>query len=149
MGEHRYDIDVSWSGATTGYRRYSRDHELAAVGPPPIPGSADPMIGRGDSNRWNPEQLFVAALSSCHMLWYLHLCADAGIVIVEYRDTAFGVMSDAAFTAVTLRPAVSTTSADRVDDALALHAEAHTRCFLANSVNFPVLHQPSVEIRID
>ena len=147
MGEHRYDIDVSWTGATTGYRSYSRDHELATVGPPPIPGSADPMIGRGDPNRWNPEQLFVAALSSCHMLWYLHLCADAGIVIVEYRDTAFGIMSDTAFTAVTLRPTVATTSVGRVDDALALHAEAHTRCFLANSVNFPVLHQPTVDIR--
>ena len=81
------------------------------------------------------------------MLWYLHLCTDAGIVVVDYRDSALGTMSDTKFTAVTLRPQVTIVSSDRVEDAQALHAGAHTRCFIANSVNFPVVHDPKITVR--
>lgn len=146
MGQHSYTVEVAWSGATTDYRSYSRNHEVNVPGLPPIPASADPVIGRGDGSRWNPEQLLVAALSQCHMLWYLHLCTDAGIVVVDYRDSATGIMSDTRFTTVTLRPRVTITSADRVDDARALHAQAHKRCFIANSVNFPVTHEPKIAV---
>jgi organic hydroperoxide reductase OsmC/OhrA len=147
VGEHRYEVEVVWTGATTDYRSYSRNHEVHAPGPTPIPASADPVIGRGDSSRWNPEQLLVAALSQCHMLWYLHLCTDAGIVVVDYRDAAVGIMSDSKFTDVTLHPRVVITSPDRIDDAQALHAEAHRRCFIANSVNFPVAQEPRISAR--
>jgi organic hydroperoxide reductase OsmC/OhrA len=147
VGEHRYEVEVVWAGATTEYRSYSRNHEVHTSGCLPISGSADPVIGRGDPSRWNPEQLLVAALSQCHMLWYLHLCTDAGIVVVDYRDTAVGVMSDTNFTNVTLRPRVAITAPDRVGDAEALHAEAHKRCFIANSVNFPVDHEPRTSAR--
>ncbi len=86
----------------------------------------------------------MASLSECHMLWYLHLCTDAGIVVVDYRDDAVGLMTDAKFSEVTLHPVVTITAATRADDALTLHAEAHLRCYIANSVNFPVRHLPRV-----
>ncbi|WP_330179135.1 OsmC family protein [Nocardia sp. NBC_01503] len=143
MGEHRYEVEVTWSGATTGYRDYTRNHELLAAGRPNIPATADPKF-RGDKTRWNPEQLLVASLSDCHMLWYLHLCAEAGIVVTNYHDTAEGVMDNVRFQQVTLRPQVTIRDAEQAEQAAALHAEAHKRCFIANSVNFPVAHEPTV-----
>ncbi|WP_216895008.1 OsmC family protein [Nocardia alni] len=143
VSEHRYEIEVGWSGATTDYRSYSRDHEARAPGRPPIPGSADPKF-RGDPTRWNPEQLLVAAASECHMLWYLHLCADAGIVVTDYRDAAVGVMDDERFQQITLRPRVTITDPARADTARDLHSEAHKRCYIANSMNFPIAHEPTI-----
>ncbi|NKY88554.1 OsmC family protein [Nocardia veterana] len=144
MAEHRYRVDVVWTGATTAYRSYSRDHEVLAEGRPPLPGSADPVVGRGDATRWNPEQLLVASLSQCHMLWYLHLCVEAGIVVTDYLDQAEGVMNDRRFEQVVLRPRVTITDGAMVEQARALHAKAHERCFIANSVNFPVDHEPDI-----
>lgn len=143
MSEHHYEVEVRWSGATTDYRSYSRNHEVSVPGRPPIPGTADPKF-RGDETRWNPEQLLVAALSECHMLWYLHLCADAGIVVTDYHDAAAGVMNDVSFQRVTLRPTVTITDPARAEAARQLHAEAHKRCFVANSMNFPVEHEPTI-----
>ncbi|MCV7192337.1 OsmC family protein [Mycolicibacterium brumae] len=142
---HRYEVHVHWSGATTGYRDYSRNHRVSVPGQTPIECSADPLIGRGDDGRWNPEQLFVASLSQCHMLWYLHLCVEAGIVVLDYRDDAVGVMSDTKFTEVTLRPTVRITDASRAREASALHTAASSRCYIANSVVFPVQHEPRIE----
>ncbi len=143
MSEHRYEVEVVWSGATTDYRSYSRNHQLLTAGRPPIPATSDPQF-RGDPERWNPEQLLVASLSDCHMLWYLHLCATAGVVITSYRDTALGVMDDERFRTVTLRPRITVTDAAMIDKAHGLHAEAHRRCFIANSVNFPVTHEATI-----
>jgi organic hydroperoxide reductase OsmC/OhrA len=93
--EHRYSVNVRWTGntgkGTSDYRSYQRNHEIDVLGKPPILGSADPKF-RGDPVRYNPEELLVSALSTCHMLWYLHLCADAGIVVVSYEDRAEGTM---------------------------------------------------------
>jgi organic hydroperoxide reductase OsmC/OhrA len=140
---HHYEVEVRWSGATTNYRSYSRNHEARVPGRPPIPSTADPKF-RGDESRWNPEQLLVASLSECHMLWYLHLCAEAGIVVTDYHDAAAGVMDDVSFQSVTLRPRVTITDAARTDAARELHTEAHKRCFVANSMNFPVTHEPQI-----
>ena len=140
MTRHVYGVTVCWSGATTGYRDYSRDHLIEADGRPPIPGSSDPAF-RGSPERWNPEQLLLASLAACHKLWFLHLAAEAGLVVTDYIDDAEGVMAEQAdggrFEAVTLRPKVTVRSGD---PALvpALHAAAHRACFIANSVNFPV-----------
>lgn len=144
MGSHVYEVEVTWAGATSGYRSYSRNHELLAAGRPPILATSDPKF-RGDADRWNPEQLLVASLSDCHMLWYLHLCAEAGVVVTGYHDTAVGVMDDERFQQVTLRPRVTVSEAGMVDKARELHAEAHKKCFIANSVNFPVGHEPTIE----
>jgi organic hydroperoxide reductase OsmC/OhrA len=116
--------------------------------PRPIAGSSDPGF-RGDPGRWNPEQLLTASLAQCHMLWYLHLCAVGGIVVTAYQDDALGVMSEEAdgggrFTEAVLRPRVTVSSPDMVARAIALHGPAHDKCFIANSVNFPVRHEPVV-----
>jgi organic hydroperoxide reductase OsmC/OhrA len=142
MREHGYEVEVSWTGATTSYREYTRAHEVTAGGKPPIAGSADPAF-RGDRDRYNPEELLVASLSQCHMLWFLHLAADAGIVVTSYRDRAVGTMVEdggGRFTGVTLRPEVTVHSGrERLAE---LHERAHHLCFIANSVNFPVAVEP-------
>ena len=149
--EHDYSVAVSWTGnrgsGTSGYREFDRDHTIAAAGPPEILGSADPAF-RGDATRWNPEQLLVAALSECHMLWYLHLCADAGVVVTRYVDEARGTMAESRdgghFTNVTLAPTVTVRDADTIETARELHETAHKMCFIANSVNFPVGHEATI-----
>lgn len=149
---HHYSVRVTWTGnrgsGTSGYRDYDRDHELSAPGKPVIAGSADPAF-RGDAARWNPEELLVASLAACHKLWYLHLCADAGIRVLAYVDDATGEMAQDAdgggrFTAVTLRPHVVVAAGADLELAHTLHAEAHRLCFIASSMNFPVTHAPTL-----
>lgn len=153
--EHRYAVAVEWTGNTgTGtatYSGYSRDHLLTTPEKPAIPGSADPQF-RGDAGRWNPEELLVGALAACHQLWYLHLCAEAGIRVLAYRDTASGVMRENAdgsgqFAQVTLRPEVTIREGDNVARARALHEEAGRLCFIARSVAFRILHEPVIVSR--
>ena len=149
--EHTYSVELDWTGnagsGTSSYSAYSRDHELRAAGKPPIPGSADPGF-RGDPARWNPEELLVASLAACHQLWYLHLCAIAGIVVESYSDRASSVMveEDAGagqFAGVTLRPHARLAPGADEQEARRLHQEAARRCFIARSVSFPVRHEPS------
>jgi organic hydroperoxide reductase OsmC/OhrA len=151
---HRYEATVVWTGnrgeGTAGYRTYGRENEVTAAGPPAIAGSSDPSF-RGDSERWNPEQLLVAALSQCHLLSYLHLCADSKVVVVAYEDHPEGVMIETAdgggrFTEVTLKPIVTVADPSITDAALDLHGRAHELCFIANSVNFPVRHEPEIRV---
>ncbi|WP_242653222.1 OsmC family protein [Sphingomonas jatrophae] len=129
---------------------YSRAHLIEAAGKPPIAGSSDPSF-RGDPARWNPEELLLASLSACHKLWYLGLCAGAGIVVEHYRDEAEGVMIEDAsgagqFSEVLLRPEVVIASGCDPDLAEALHAKAHAMCFIARSVNFPVRHAATIRL---
>ncbi len=147
---HSYDVSVTWTGnrgtGTSGYRDYGRDHDVTAAGPGPIAASSDPAF-RGDPGRWNPELELTAALAQCHMLWYLHLAATAGVVVTAYADDAHGTMAETAdgggyFTEVVLRPRVTVASADMIETAVSLHREARAKCFIANSVNFPVRHEP-------
>jgi organic hydroperoxide reductase OsmC/OhrA len=155
--EHRYATTITWTGnagkGTSGYREYRRDHEIAAPGKPVIPASSDPHF-RGDGARWNPEDLLVASLSACHQLWYLHLCADAGVVVTSYVDRAEGVMREradggGAFERVVLRPEVTVTAGSDRELALSLHDRAHALCFIARSVNFPVEHVPVCHVAPD
>jgi len=150
---HEYRTRTHWTGntgaGTSDYRAYERAHVNLAHGKPPIEGSSDPSF-RGDPRRYNPEELLVMSLSSCHMLWYLHLCADNGIVVVDYVDDACGVMIEddnggGRFVQVTLRPRVKLRTGGDVTLIEALHRRAHDLCFIANSVNFPVLCEPSLE----
>ena len=144
MKAHRYVVTVRWHGATTGYRDYARDHLIQADGRPDIEGSSDPAF-RGDPTRWNPEQLLVASLSACHKLWFLHLAAEAGLVVTDYRDDAEGEMAASdeggRFAGVTLNPQVTLTGGD-AGRLAEIHEAAHRRCFIANSVNFPVRVAP-------
>ena len=147
---HTYQTTVRWTGnqgsGTSAYRAYSRNHEISAAGKPVVPASSDPAFN-GDPGRYNPEDLLVASLSSCHMLWYLHLCAVNKVVVLEYDDNATGIMEETAdggghFVEVTLRPTIALTAQSDRDTALRLHRDAHEKCFVANSVNFPVRIQP-------
>lgn len=149
---HRYTAHVTWSGnlgeGTSGYKAYGRNHEISAGSKPPIPGSADTAF-RGDAARWNPEDLLVSSLSTCHLLWYLHLCAVSGVVVLAYEDDAEGAMEQTAdggghFVQVTLRPRVTVAQGADLELAQALHEKAHGLCFVANSVNFPVSHEAVV-----
>lgn len=149
---HSYQVGVTWTGnkgtGTSGYRTYARDHQVTAAGVPPISGSSDAAF-RGDPGRWNPELELTAALAQCHMLAYLHLCADAGVVVTGYSDEARGTMLETPgggghFTEVVLRPRVTVASPEMTAAALRLHDDAHAKCFIASSVSFPVRHEPSV-----
>jgi organic hydroperoxide reductase OsmC/OhrA len=153
MKTHHYDIQVRWTGnqgaGTSSYTAYARNHEISAAGKQIVlPGSSDPAF-RGDAARYNPEELLVASLSACHMLWVLHLCADRKIVVTSYEDRASGEMSmekdgSGKFTRVTLHPKMQITSADQVSAALQAHHRAHQLCFIANSVNFDVTVDPEI-----
>lgn len=151
-GEHKYKVSVQWTGnrgsGTSGYRDYGRDHTITAGAKPPIAGSSDAAF-LGDANRWNPEDLLVASASACHKLWYLHLCADAGIVVLDYRDDAEGTMLDTPtegrFSQIVLRPHVVIGADGDVGRAEHLHHVAHEKCYVANSVNFPILCEPVIE----
>ena len=144
--EHRYTSAVIWTGntgaGTATYAGYSRDHVIGAPGKPEIAGSSDPAF-RGDGARYNPEDLLVASIASCHMLWYLHLAAEHGIVVTSYEDHAEGVMLEetdgaGAFERVTLKPRLHLAPGSDAALALSLHAKAHEKCFISRSVNFPV-----------
>jgi organic hydroperoxide reductase OsmC/OhrA len=148
---HRYATRLRWSGETgdaaMSYPAYSRTYTIEADGKPVLGGSADPHF-RGDSSRYNPEDLLVAALSACHLLSYLAVCSRAGIVVTAYEDAAEGEMTlidgKIRFREVTLHPHVTIADASRADEAHELHERAHSECFIANSVNFPVSVTPSL-----
>lgn len=151
---HEYQIQVTWTGnegsGTSSYRGYSRAHVIQADGKAAIEGSSDPSF-RGDPTRWNPEELLLASLSACHKLWYLGLCAGAGIVVVAYEDYAQGTMVEendggGQFTSVVLRPKVILAPGSEINEARDLHKTAHEKCFIARSVNFLVSHVPEISI---
>ena len=151
-GEHHYRLHATWTGnrgtGTSGYRDYGRDVTLAVEGKPDVLASADRPF-RGDPERWNPEDMLLAALSECHLLSYLYACVTAEVVVVSYEDEATGTMvEDGAgsgrFTEVTLHPRVVVADASMIEAAQAAHARAHDLCFIANSMNFPVRHEAQV-----
>lgn len=149
--EHTYELDVTWQGnrgtGTSGYRDYGRQVLLSSAGKPDIDASADKPF-RGDADRWNPEELLLAALSECHLLSYLHMAVTHGIVVTSYADAPVGTMVQEGvggrFTDVLLRPRVTITDPAQVNLATRIHHEASQACFIATSVNFPVRHEPTV-----
>ena len=156
--DHAYTVTVTvtWRGntgtGTSGYRAYGRAHDVSVPGKPVIPASSDPAF-RGDPARYNPEEMLVASISSGHMLWYLHLCSADGIVVQAYEDIAEGVMVEqldggGAFSEVVLQPEVTLAPGADLARARALHADAHAKCFIANSVNFPIRHEPVFHVAV-
>lgn len=154
IGEHDYALRSVWTGnrgtGTSGYRDYDRAVTISIEGKPELAASSDKPF-RGDPAKWNPEDLLLAALSECHLLSYLHACVQAGVVVVSYADDATGRMVEdgrggGAFTAVVLRPRVEVAEPGMIAAATAAHAQAREWCFIANSVNFPVRHEPTVVV---
>ncbi len=147
---HHYKIQTTWTGnrgeGTRDYRSYDRSHVISIDGKADIQGSSDPSF-RGDKSKHTPEDLFVSTLSTCHMLWYLHLCAVNGVIVLEYTDQATGTMEEdpngsGRFTSVTLKPEVLVADQSMIEKANELHREAHKMCFIANSVNVEIAHEP-------
>lgn len=147
--KHLYETSLVWTGnkgsGTMDYRSYDRDFEIEIDGKPTISGSSD-SIFMGDKTKYNPEDLLLASVSSCHMLWFLHLCSKNGIVVIEYKDNAIGTMTENAngsgkFTEVLLQPEVIISKKEDIDWANSLHEEANKMCFIASSLNFPVKHK--------
>ncbi|KGA01551.1 peroxiredoxin [Cobetia amphilecti] len=155
---HQYSVELEWTGncgdGTRHYTAYERDFVAHVSGKPSLEGSADRAF-RGDAARWNPEDMLVASVSACHKLWYLHLCAEAGIRVMTYHDHAEGTMQEGTpaaddkqqaenqgeagrFTSIVLRPEITPAAGDDIALAHELHHRAHALCFIANSLNFPV-----------
>lgn len=152
--EHTYKTTIKWTGnkgqGTINYRDYERDHTIAAENKAEILASSDPAF-RGDKTKYNPEELLVSSLSSCHMLWYLHLCAEAGIIVIDYVDNATGTMIETEngggkFKEVTLNPTLTVENKTMIEKAIELHHKANELCFIAKSVNFPVYHNPTTKV---
>ncbi len=152
---HHYKTTTKWVGnrgqGTANYRAYDRNHDISVEGRPDIVCSSDPTF-RGDPSRHNPEVLLVGSLSGCHMLWYLHLCADNNIVVTEYVDEATGTMEEnkdgsGQFVEVTLHPRVTVADKSMIDKANELHHKANEMCFIARSVKFPVHHKPVAVVK--
>ncbi|MGH9899742.1 MAG: OsmC family protein [Pyrinomonadaceae bacterium] len=150
---HSYKIHVTWTGnlgeGTSSYKSYARLHEISGDGKQIITCSSDPAF-RGDKSRYNPEELLVASLSGCHMLSYLHLCANSQMVVTGYVDNAVGTMAQTEdggghFTEVVLKPVVTIKEGSDSKLASELHEKAHELCFIANSVNFSVRVESSIE----
>lgn len=148
-GQHQYNLTIKWTGntgsGTSAYRAYDRSHVILSENKVEIEASSDPAF-LGDKTKYNPEELLVASLSSCHMLWYLHLCAQSGIIVVDYTDTATGIMIETSngggkFQEVTLNPIVTVKEESMKEVAQSLHQKAKKFCFIANSINFPVYHK--------
>jgi len=154
---HRYSAELVWTGnhgdGTAHYERYGREYSVRMPGKPDLAGSADPMF-RGDAARHNPEDLLLAAITSCHMLSYLALCARSRICVLAYSDLAEAVMQTTAdgggrFTSATLHPRVMIRDATQRARAMSLHDKAHAHCFIASSCNFPIGHEATVEVEGD
>jgi organic hydroperoxide reductase OsmC/OhrA len=146
--KHHYKATVVWTGnkgvGTSNYQLYDREHIISIENKQDILGSSDPDF-RGDKTKHNPEELLVSSLSACHMLWYLHLCAQAGVIVTGYTDNPTGVMKETEnggghFTVVILNPVVIVKEESMIHRAKELHKKANELCFIANSVNFPVRH---------
>lgn len=151
---HDYKARLVWDGnlgdGTSTYTGYGRKYRVQFDGKPDLPGSADPIF-RGDPDVYNPEDLFVASLSSCHLLSYLALCARSKISVIAYEDDASGTMvlrpdGGGSFESVTLRPKVTIAPGGDEKRARELHDTAHDLCFIAASVSVPVRHEPEIKI---
>ncbi|MEO6904118.1 MAG: OsmC family protein [Bacteroidia bacterium] len=153
--QHHYHATVKWTGnkgeGTTNYRSYEREHTISIENKTTIVGSADPAF-RGDHTKHNPEELLISSLSACHMLWYLHLCSEAGVIVTDYSDKVTGLMIETLtgrgiFKSVTLNPVVVITDHTMVEKANGLHKKANELCFIANAVNFAVHHNPTTIVK--
>lgn len=151
-GEHHYNAHLIWDGnrgdGTTNYATYGRQHRILIDGKPELAATAD-VAFRGEADKFNPEDLFLAAISSCHMLSYLALCAKYKINVLAYEDAATGMMKEdgkggGRFVEVVLHPVVTIADAEQIERATKLHERAHETCFIANSCSVPIHHQPVV-----
>ena len=152
---HHYTTNLKWTGnscvGTSDYKSYERSYKIEVDGKPVIEGSSDQAF-RGDPSKYNPEELFLVSISSCHMLWYLHLCSVNNIVVIDYSDKAEGIMIEnkdgsGQFERVILFPSVIVENSAMIEKGTLLHEQANKLCFIANSCNFEIDHNVTVSVR--
>lgn len=152
--QHDFPARIVWTGnrgtGTSGYQAYDRTWDLALPGRAVVHCSNDPQLG-GDPTKYNPEELLITALASCHMLWYLHLCSDAGVTVLSYEDNPVGIgecepSGRGRFLEAVLRPTITISADSDPEVASGLHGKIHDFCFIARSVNFPVRHEPKIVV---
>ena len=152
--QHHYKVAIKWTGnqgtGTSNYKQFERSYKIQIENKADIHGSSDPEF-RGDRTKHNPEELLLASVSSCHMLWYLHLCSEAKIIVTDYIDNATATLEETEsgsgkFTSITLQPTITLTEQSMVEEATELHKKANEFCFVSNSLNFKVDHQPTFTI---
>jgi len=155
MKSHHYQSFIQWTGnkgkGTKSYTSYERTYDVHINGKPSLKGSADPAF-RGNAELHNPEDLLLASISSCHMLWYLHFCSVNRITVMDYQDKATATMEEKPegkghFTEAILHPEILILEKEKIELAESLHEKAHEFCFIANSCNFPIRHQPIVRVQ--
>ncbi len=148
--QHHYKLAVKWTGnqgtGTSNYKQFERSYKIQIENKADILGSSDPEF-RGDRTKHNPEELLLASVSSCHMLWYLHLCSEAKIIVTDYVDNAEATLDETEngngkFTSITLHPNITISDKSMVEQATELHKKANEFCFVSNSLNFIVAHEP-------
>lgn len=153
--KHYYKSKLKWTGnsgsGTSDYKSYERSYVVKIDGKPTLEGSSDPAF-RGDKSKYNPEELFLASISSCHMLWYLHLCSANKVLVLEYEDSAEGIMTEhkdgsGRFERVILHPKVVVEKESMIEQARTLHKKANEMCFIANSCNFEIGHEVEVVVK--
>ncbi|MEM7215161.1 MAG: OsmC family protein [Pseudomonadota bacterium] len=144
--QHDFPSQIVWTGnrgaGTSAYRAYDRTWNMTVPGKEVVHCSNDPLLG-GDPTKYNPEDLLITALASCHMLWYLHLCSEAGITVTAYQDSPVGIgesepSGKGRFLEAVLKPRITVTHDSDANKAVSIHDEIHNYCFIARSVNFPV-----------
>lgn len=155
--QHHYTLKVTWTGnngtGTNHYTAYERSHLIEVENKIPILASSDiPFLG--DGTKHNPEDFLLSSLAACHMLWYLHLCADAGVIVTAYTDNPTGSLlqnneGGGSFSEVVLNPVVTVKNESMIETAMILHQRANKKCFIANSVNFEVKHNPVCNVQND
>ncbi len=154
MVSHSYSLMLEWTGnnggGTSAYRAYRRDYTISMAGKPDILGTSDPAF-LGDPAKHNPEDMFLASVASCHMLWYLHLASSAGIIVTDYTDNAEAEMvmskdGSGQFSSVTLKPTVTIADPEKAELAEKIHGDVGAMCFIARSVNVPIHHQATIKV---
>ena len=153
--QHEYVSSIRWTGnrgpGNKEYRGYDRTWDIVTPGKPVINCSNDPMLG-GNPALPNPEDLLLSCLSSCHMLWYLHLACTSGVVVLGYEDSSLGIgetekSGAGRFVSAVLRPKILLAPGSDPQVADAIHHRIHEYCFIARSVNFPVTYAATYEIQ--
>lgn len=152
--EHRFQALITWTGAAKGpaesYKTYSREYRVEIEGKPDLTASAAAPF-YGDATLHNPEDLLLAAISGCHLLSYLAIAARQGVVVTAYTDEATATMAfkdgKMRFIEATLRPRVTLTPESDREKAMTMHHQANQECFIANSLNFPVSHEPEISFQ--
>ncbi|PIF32208.1 organic hydroperoxide reductase OsmC/OhrA [Flavobacterium sp. 9] len=151
---HLFKAELNWTSTKkqeeTTSRFYSKSHQIKIEGKPVLAVSAAKAF-KGDPELYNPEDLLLSSLVSCHMMSYLYVCSQNGIEVLEYSDNAEATLEvspngSGRFTEVRLNPKVKISNSDKINLALELHTKANQLCFIANSCNFPVLHNASCEV---